>query len=468
MVDQAASPREPRTVAVADIVTGLAIVLAAGVAIGGGFRFWLGDVRVSVTSPARLLAAALVVAGVRHWLHPRPSLLSRALSATTRLTSSVHWRAVWPAFAVTRATVLVVGLLAVLTIGYPTPEPPFRVSTNEAINLPARWDAGWYIGIASTGYQWHRSSATRQQNIAFFPAFPLLTRVAGRILGGSQHAFLLSGLLISHLAFLWSLIYFHRLAQLDLGSAKRATWAVYLLATFPFAVFHGAVYTESLFLLGCVGAIVEIRRERLERAAAWGLLVGLTRPNGFLLAATLAVLVARPLIKEGVWSRKGLLRLAVVGAPVMGLMAYSGYVWWLTGDPFQWSAQHAAWGRTFTGIDPFVGAATAVSRDGLGAYVSSAPYDVLNAVAVVTTLALVVPIWRYFGLAYAVFVCANLIPPLFKGGVMSMGRLCATLFPVFLILALKLSSRAAFGLTLVCLALQALLAVLFYTWRPLF
>ena len=162
-----------------------------------------------------------------------------------------------------------------------------------------------------------------------------------------------------------------------------------------------------------------------------------------------------------------MLRLGVISAPVVGLLAYSGYVGWLTGNPFQWSAQHAAWGRIFTGIDPFVGAATAVSRDGLGAYVSSAPYDVLNAVAVVATLALVVPIWRSFGLAYAVFVCANLIPPLFRGGVMSMGRLCATLFPVFLVLALRLSPRAAFGLTLVWLALQAFLAALFYTWRPL-
>lgn len=436
-------------------------------AAGGGFRFWLVDVRISVTSPARLLAAALAVAVIRHWLYPRPTLFSHALGATRRLTSSVHWRAVWPAFAVTRATVLVVGLLAVLTIGYPTPEPPFRVSTNEAINLPARWDAGWYIGIADTGYQWHHSSATRQQNIAFFPAFPLLTRVVGRIFGGSQHAFLLGGLLVSHLAFLWSLVYFHRLAQIDLGDAGKATWAVYLLATFPFALFHGAVYTESLFLLGCVGAIVEIRRERLVRAAAWGLLVGLTRPNGFLLAATLAVLVGGRLIKEGVWSWQGVLRIGVIGAPVAGLLLYSGYVGWLTGDPFQWSAQHAAWGRTFTGLDPFVGAATVVSRDGLGAYVSSAPYDVLNAAAVVATLALVVPIWRSFGPAYAVFVCANLIPPLFKGGVMSMGRLCATLFPVFLVLALRLSSRAAFGLTLAWLALQAFLAVLFYTWRPL-
>ena len=82
-------------------------------------------------------------------------------------------------------------------------------------------------------------------------------------------------------------------------------------------------------------------------------------------------------------------------------------------------------------------------------------------------LVLVIPIWRAFGLPYVVFVCVNLFPPLFKGGLISMGRLSATLFPLFLYLALKLDSRGALWFTVAFSALQAFLAVLFYTWRPL-
>ena len=461
-------PRPPRAVAVADVVTVVVVVLAAVVAIGGGFRIWIGDARVSITSPLRLLLIALAVTAIRHARLPRPSLPARALGWIRHLQRNEHWRGAWPAFVITRTTVLSIGLLAVVTVGFQNPELPFRVSPNEAVNLGARWDAGWYLGIATRGYKWQQGEAETQQNVAFFPAFPMLTRVLGRILGGSSMAsYLIAGVIISHAAFLWGLIYFHRLARQDLGSDEKATWAVYLLATYPFAMFYGAVYTESLFFLGCVGAIVELRRQRLLRAAAWGLLVGLSRPNGFLLTVTLAAVAAPGLFRDGLWSRRALTVAATIAAPVAGVVAFSGYVWWLTGNPLQWSAQHAAWGRTFEGLAPFMSVAQVVSEQGIGHYVTAAPYDALNAAAIVTTLALLVPLWRSFGVPYVLFVCANLIPPLFKGGVMSMGRLCATLFPIFLVLALKLSPRAAFGVTLACLALQAFLAVLFYTWRPL-
>ena len=125
----------------------------------------------------------------------------------------------------------------------------------------------------------------------------------------------------------------------------------------------------------------------------------------------------------------------VIVAPVAGMLAYSAYLAWLTGNPFQWSAQHAAWGRTFTGLAPFVDVAGMIAYEGVGRYVSMAPYDAFNVAAVAVALALVIPIWRAFGVPYALFVCVNVIPPLVKGGSMSMGRLSSTLFPLFLYLA---------------------------------
>ncbi len=42
------------------------------------------------------------------------------------------------------------------------------------------WDAGWYISIAKHGYGWipnlHKNGLLEQQNIAFFPLYPLLER----------------------------------------------------------------------------------------------------------------------------------------------------------------------------------------------------------------------------------------------------------------------------------------------------
>jgi Gpi18-like mannosyltransferase len=461
---------QARWVAVADGLSVAGVVLAIAVAIGGGFRLWIGDFRISVTSPIRLLVFSVVIGLIRHAIVRRPTVLSRAIDAVRRVGKTEAWSAVWPAFVVTRVTVMVVGLLAVHTVGFPPKAPPFRVSTNEAINLPARWDAGWYLGIASTGYRWQPARTTTQQNVAFFPAFPAITHVVGRVFGGSTTAYVAAGVLISCAAFFWSLLYLYQLARRELGSAEKATWAIWLLAAYPFSVFHGAIYTESLFLLGCVGAVVELRNDRPLRAAAWGLLVGLTRPNGFFLAATLAALVGLWLVRtrSSLWSRQALMRACAIGAPVAGVLVYSIYLARLTGNPLQWSAQHAAWGRTFTALAPFVDAADVIASQGFGTYVAGAPYDVLNAAAVIGALLLVVPIWRHFGVPYVVFVCVNLLPPLFRGGVMSMGRLSATLFPLFLCLALKLDSRGALWLIVAFSALQAFLAVLFYTWRPLF
>ena len=287
----------PRWVTVADTLTVAGCLLAVIIALGGGFRFWLGDVTISITSPIRLLVCSLLVGLVRHAVVRRPTLASQATRAARSVCSAEEWSAVWPAFVVTRVMVLSVGLLAVYTIGFPAERPPYKISNNAITNLPVRWDAGWYLDIANRGYRWDPSEPSAQQNVAFFPGLPAITYVVGRLFGDSLYSYVLAGVLISHAAFLWGLIYLYRLARVDLGSAEKAAWAVRLLAAYPFSLFHGAIYTESLFLLGCAGAIVELRNDRTVRAAAWGLLVGLTRPNGFLLAVTLVALVGPSLIR---------------------------------------------------------------------------------------------------------------------------------------------------------------------------
>src|SRR5207247_10357969 len=83
-----------------------------------------------------------------------------------------------------------------------------------------------------------------------------------------------------------------------------------LLAFYPFSIFYGAIYTESFFLLASVGAVHHFKQREHVRAAAWGLLAGLTRPNGFLLAAPLAIQAA-----TGV---KRMNRIAAADAPVVG------------------------------------------------------------------------------------------------------------------------------------------------------
>ena len=91
--------------------------------------------------------------------------------------------------AVTRLMLIVVALrvaTAVLAfygnVTFPLARPEqFTVfeTTDHFWDTFARNDSGWYLGIASRGYRWVPNG---RGNLAFFPAYPLLMRAAGRVL----------------------------------------------------------------------------------------------------------------------------------------------------------------------------------------------------------------------------------------------------------------------------------------------
>jgi hypothetical protein len=246
-----------------------------------------------------------------------------------------------------------------------------------------------------------------------------------------------------------------------------AAAVVLLVACYPFAIFYGAFYTESFFLQGAVGAMRELRADRPVAAGAFGLLAGLTRPNGFLLAIPLLVLCARRLAGGHVWSISAAAMAAPAMMPVAGAAMFSAYLAALTGDPLAWYAQHAAWGRTFAGLAPISDAFDHIARDGVVAYIAAQPYTTINVVAASVVVALIVPIWRRLGAEYGVFVAVNVLPPLVLGGALSMGRVTATMFPVFLWLAMAMPRHIGplAGVFALC---QGFAAALFYTWRPLY
>jgi len=215
----------------------------------------------------------------------------------------------------TRIAVLLLGVAAVVLVGTmppPTAEALWRVSPNEVWNLLARWDTQYYYSIATAGYHWD-PAIFLHDNIVFFPLYPLLMR-AGAWLVGSP---LVAGLIVSLAAFGAAIVLVHRLAALELGDAY-ATPVVALLATYPFAFFYSAVYTESLFLLATVGAFYAMRRRALTLVAIAGLVAGLTRPNGWWLTVPLvAMSTAEP-------ERRGS-AIAASLMPIVGAAIFSAY-----------------------------------------------------------------------------------------------------------------------------------------------
>jgi hypothetical protein len=105
---------------------------------------------------------------------------------------------------------------------------------------------------------------------------------------------------------------------------------------------------------------------------------------------------------------------------------------------------------------------------GLLQYVSREPYDFLNAIGVLFVLASVWPVARRFGIAYGAFILVSILPPLADGGLLSAGRFSSVLFPAFLWLAAVVPARHRTGWIATFAAVQAVAAMLFYTWRPLY
>lgn len=465
-----------------DALSLVLLLLAVVVAEWGGFRERVGGIRVALTSPYRLLVLAVVVAIIRHLLHRGSPIyrdLPRRIAGAWR---SEEAQAVWPIVVGTRLAVLFVGYMAVVMIGYKPGAPPERVSFNEVVNLQARWDTQWYFGIATGGYRVLSNNPRDQQNIVFFPAYPMLMRLAGRLLGGTSPSFVLGGTLVSFAAFFWGLIYLFRLARELLGDVQEARYAVWLVAAYPFAWFYSAIYTESLFLLGAAGAFFHFRRHEWWKAGAWGLLVGLTRPNGCFLSIPLGLMAMAPYLParllggrdhpEGmvrVDVRRTVAALAAAAMPGIGVLLYSAYVWHLTGHPLAWAEGHVAWGREYRGLGALLSERYAwLSNDGLYVYSSQVPADLLNALGAIFVIGAAWPVARRLGLAYAVFILVNILPPMAAGGMLSIGRVSSVLFPAFLWFASAVPERHRPGWLGSFMAVQALGASLFYTWRELY
>jgi hypothetical protein len=495
--EQTQSTPLPATAYVADSLTlGLIVLVvwwclvARPVALFSGLR--------DLLSPAIVIYIAVSVQIVRHLMWPRPSAISRLADLRAAIVERPHLADALRAFFLTRPAVFVVAFAAVVTLGLAS-TPGFILSREPLDNLPARFDAGWYGGIALGGYTWDHTFQ-RQRNIAFFPALPLLMRPVGAVLGMYEDGpsrerrmlrALWAGVVISLAAFLWALYYVSRLAA-DLIGPDRASAATLLLAAYPFALYFNAPYTESLFLLGAAGACYHFLRRDWIAASAWGLLAGLSRPNGCFLSVPLAVLALQresacgpsearsgraralgggaPSALRNADSRFDILvRLVVASMPAAGMLIFTLYLYQLTGGVwFAWARSHEAWGRSFEGFAPVLSFFAALRDEPWLQLIVNNPYNAINAVGVIFALVMTYPVFRKLGLAWGVFVLINLLPPLVAGGLLSMGRLTSTLFPLFLALAAILPARAVPGWAAAFGIGQGFCAALFFTWRALF
>ncbi len=313
-------------------------------------------------------------------------------------------------------------------------DPALTHDLGSVTDVWARWDSVHFLRIAEHGY----SSA----EAAFYPLYPALLASLGRALGGH---YVLAGILISLLAALGAFVLLERLAdeRLGAGGARRA---VLYLALFPTALFLQAVYSESLFLLLCLGAFALAERDRFPEAGLAAGLAMLTRPVGIALVPAL-VLIAR----RRSWQ---------LGTVLPTAAAYPLLLWWKLGDPWAFAHAEGTWHRHLSPAGPLGGiwdglragwAAIEQLASGSNAHVywtAVAPADSTPLRAAVINLellgflflflALAVIAWREFGAPYGVFSALSLALPLSEPSsrwpLLSLPRFGLVVFPFFLAL----------------------------------
>jgi hypothetical protein len=285
--------------------------------------------------------------------------------------------------------------------------------------LWSRWDSGYFVEIARHGYG-------NDGSASFYPFYPAWIGAVGRALGGD---YVLAGLLLSLAACLVAFELLWRFARGHLGSGAEADRTVFYLALTPMAVFLGAVYSESTFLLLALAAALLAERKHWAFASSAAALALLTRPTGIAVVVMVAVLA---------WpNRRALAWLLVVP------LAFAVYPVLLNaefGQPWAFVTAEKYWSRHLSPFGPFGGIWDGVSVLWRYSDHQIVAVNVENLVFTLVYLVLLYLVWRRRTLAESVFATIALLGPLSvpRSGhfpLMSMPRFGLVIFPFYVVLA---------------------------------
>jgi mannosyltransferase PIG-V len=404
-------------------------------------------------------------------------------------------REVWSAFWTSRLAVWAGGMFGVLWLGTipvtgtfdaANVTSPFAPLGNLLVAPAARWDSVLYLLIARDGYEPSSQPAAlayNQAKTAFYPLYPLLIHVGGWFVGSQ----LVAGILISLACFFVALVLLHRLAAIELG-LQDARGTIVLLAFFPDAFYFSAVYTEALFLMLSVGALLAARQGRWAWAGIAGGLATLTRNSGILLLVPLLILYLygprgdRDAPAAGPWwrPRHPVARpLLWLGLLPFALALFYGYEGLAFGDPLQYAhMQQRLWYHHFVLLGGITGGIHAglhelaqIVRSSGAAYapgngnlaVHFVGQDLTSLAFVAFALVGLVGVLRRLPFAYGAYVGVALLVPLSLPSttlpLAGFARYVAVLFPLQMWMARWARERGRLaqvtGVSAVLLGLQA-------------
>ena len=194
-----------------------------------------------------------------------------------------------------------------------------------------QWDSEWYFKIVTEGYRYN-GDPTIQQNIVFYPLYPMLARGLTTISGLTPADALL---LVSNVAGWFAIVVLFKLVREEFGDQIALTTTA-LLQLFPASVLLSAGYTEPLALLLIVSFFLVLKQRKHYLSAA--LLAGLA------LSVRSTGIVLLPVLLWEMWRSRDRKPFLVALLPCI-LLATSGiwlfmiYLWSSFGDSvciFRW------------------------------------------------------------------------------------------------------------------------------------
>jgi hypothetical protein len=330
---------------------------------------------------------------------------------------------------------------------------PITSAARPMLDVLSSWDGLWYLELVRSGYPrsvppdvtYHVAEA----RAAFFPLFPLVGRVADRILpGGDTTAVLLVNAVLGFLVVVLVGLIGQRLYGSRVGTA-----AATLTAVFPGSFVLSFAYSEALMMVlaaACLWCLVE---REWTAAGVFAALATATRPNGVALVAACAVAAFFAIAERRDWRS-----LTAVALGPLGFVVFQVWLARHTGESGVWfRVQREAWGEGasfgWTAIRNTIEAVTGPL---------TSPTDTITALSLVALAVLLVVSWKarlpLVLSAYSWAVVALMLAP---ATVTARPRFIFTAFPLFLGAAKWYESRRTVDdstWTLTCLACGAGLA----------
>jgi hypothetical protein len=191
-----------------------------------------------------------------------------------------------------------------------------------------QWDAIWFQSVAQQGYMYFPALKT-QQNIVYFPGYPGLIWLAGRIgLPGP-----LAAVLIAHLATMVASVLMYRLVARRYG-LREARWVTLTWLFWPTSLFGSCGYSDSLFAVFCALSLGDLLEGRLVRSGVWNGLATAVRGPGLALGFTLLPWLCT---RQAGW--------AVLGGllSLTGLLSFFAWHYQMSGDFLLYFQVGATW-----------------------------------------------------------------------------------------------------------------------------